>query len=70
MVIKFSCDFFSLKLLIFRWVITYLGTPQIAPDDAIVVKKNSGEHAPGPPSNSVTTKCYGTTYTPARLLSF
>ena len=46
-------------------VTTYFGTPQIAPDHNIFVKKNSGEHAPGPPSNSVRTQCYGATYTPA-----
>ena len=61
---------FFLKLLIFRLVKTYFGTPQIAPDHTIFVEKNSGEHAPGPPSKCVRTQCYRATYTPAILLSF
>ena len=65
MAIKFSCRFFLLKLLIFRVVITYFGTSQIAPDLTIFVKKIPGDHAPGPPSNSVTTQCYMVTCTPA-----
>ena len=55
MAIKFLFDCFSLKLLIFRLVITYFGRPQIAPDHTIFVKKKSREQAPGPPSNSVTS---------------
>ena len=46
MAIKFSCSFFFLKLLIFELVITYFGTPQVAPDHTIFVKKITGEHAP------------------------
>ena len=38
--IGFLVCFFPLKLLIFRLVITYFGTPQIAPDHTIFVKKN------------------------------
>ena len=55
-------------------VITYFEAPQIAteiapeiaPDHTIFVKKIQGD----PPSNSVTTKCYGATNAPAMLLSF
>ena len=64
MAIKFSCWFFPLNLLIFRLLITYFGTPQIAPDHAIFLNF-PGEQTPKPPSNSVTTQCYGATYTPA-----
>ena len=65
-----------LKLLIFRLVITYFGTPQIASDHTIFVKKFAGGEGglwgmpPDPPSNSVTTQCNGATYTPAMELSF
>ena len=71
MAIQFLVDF-TLKLLIYRLITTYMyfRTPQIAPDHTIFVKKNPGEHATGPPSNSVTTQCYGVTYTPAMVLSF
>ena len=68
MAIKFSCSFFSLKLLIFRLVITYFGTPQIAPDHTIFVKKFQGEHAPGPP---LTTVCvHNVTAPPTHLLFY
>ena len=70
MAVKFSGGFFSLKLLIFRVLITYFGTPQIAPDHTIFVKVFRGSMPPDPPSNTVTTQCYGATYTPAILLSF
>ena len=67
-------DFSPLKLLVFRLVITYFGTPQFAPDHTIFVKTFLGEHVPGPPpppthththtpSNSVCTQCYGPTNT-------
>ena len=48
---SFLVDFFPFKLLIFRLVITYFGTPQIAPDlsdHTIFFKKFPGEHAPRP----------------------
>ena len=60
---------FPLKTVDCRLVITYFGTPQIAPDHTIFVKNFPGEHAPDPPSNIVTTQCYQVTYTPAMLLS-
>ena len=53
MAIKFSFGFFYLKLLIFRLVITYFGTPQIAKDHTIFVKKFAGEHASGTPLATV-----------------
>ena len=67
MAFQFSCGFVPLKLLIFRLVITYFGTP---PYHTIFVKKFPGEHAPDHPSYSVTTQRYGATCTPAMLLSF
>ena len=49
MAIKLSCLFVFLKLLIFRFVITQLGMPQIATDHTSFVKKIPGEHAPEAP---------------------
>ena len=46
--IKFSFDFFPLKLLIFRLVITYFGTPQIAPDHTFFVRMTRGSMPPAP----------------------
>ena len=40
--LSFLVWFVSLKLLIFRLVITYFGTPQIAPDHTVFVKKFPG----------------------------
>ena len=57
----FVVDFLSIQLLIFSLVIAYSGTPQIAPDRSIFVNFFPGEHAPGPPSNNVTSQCYGHT---------
>ena len=51
-----------MKIVDFRLVIPYFGTPQIAPDHTIFFKKILGEHAPHPPSNSVCTQCYRATY--------
>ena len=72
--LSFLVELFSLKLLIFTLVITYLGTPQIASDHTIFVKIfpewGGGGMPPDPPSNSVCTQCYGATYRPAMLLSF
>ena len=62
--LNFLVYFYPLELLIFRLLIT-LRAPQIAPDHTILVNI-----FPDPPSNSLTTQCYGATYTPARLLSF
>ena len=67
MAIQFSVDLFPFKLFIFRLVITYIRTSQITP---FLSKYLPGEHAPGPPSNSVTTQWYGATYTLALLFSF
>ena len=53
MAIKFSYCFFPLKLLIFRLVIAYFGTPQIAPDHIIFAKRILGEHAPRTPLSTV-----------------
>ena len=39
----------SLKLLIFRLILTYFLNTQNAPDCTILIKKNPGEHGPGPP---------------------
>ena len=50
---------FFLKIVDFRLVIIYFGTPQNAPDHTVFVKKVPGEHPPNPPSNSLTTQCYG-----------
>ena len=70
MAIKFSFLFFSLKLLIFRLVITYFGTPTLHQITPFLSKIFRGSIPRDPPSNSVFTQCYGATNTPAMLLSF
>ena len=56
MAIKILLLIFFLKIAEFRLIITYFGAPKIAPDHTIFLK-NFGGHAPGPPSNSMTTQC-------------
>ena len=46
---SFVVDLVTLKLLIFRMVITYLGMPRLHQITLIVSKFFRGEHAPGPP---------------------
>ena len=48
MAFKFSCGFIPLILLIFRLVITYFGTSQIAPGHTISQKFSGGNMPPTP----------------------
>ena len=59
---------FPLKLLIFRLVITYFGTPQIAPDHTIFVKKFPVENAPRTPL--ATVSLLNVTGPPTHLLCY
>ena len=65
MAIKFVVDLLILKLLIFRLVITYFGTPRLHQITPFLSKKFRGSMPLDPPSNSVTTHCCRAAYAPA-----
>ena len=64
MAIQFSWGFFP---KIFRWVITYFGTPQIALDHTILVKIFRGSM---PPTPLATVWLHNVTEPPTHLLCF
>ena len=55
--ICYGCGKLSLKLLIFRLIITHFGTLTIAPDCTILIKKNPRGDARGLPLLPPDTSC-------------
>ena len=58
-------DLVTLKVLIFRMVITYFGTPRLHQTARFLSKFSRGNMPPDPTSMSVPLYCYRATYAPA-----
>ena len=58
-------DCLTLKLLMFRLVIDYFGTPRLHQIASFLSKFSRGSMPPDPHSMSVAAYCYSATYEPA-----